>query len=329
MAVTINGTSGITTPGIINSGNETITGNTAITGILSVNGNNISPFPTFRNKIINGTIFFDQRNSGANTTLSTNNNVYTVDRWWGQVAANTTGCVAYRTADFPTGYQYSLRVQRTSANTGTSAITIGQIIESTNCVDLQGQYVTLSFWAKAGANFSATSSNITVTLATGTTADEGMAKFANSTWTGYSAAISTTQPITTTWTRYSLTTAATLGTSILETGVSFSYTPTGTASTNDWFEITGVQLEAGTVATPYEARPVSTELALCQRYYQTGAQWVTSATNNWSYFPVQMRATPTVSGGGAGFTTALLNQYGFAGSQTTGASQTLVYTIEL
>ena len=91
MAVTINGTSGITTPGIINSGNETITGNTAITGILSVNGNNISPFPTFRNKIINGTIFFDQRNSGANTTLSTNNNVYTVDRWWGQVAANTTG----------------------------------------------------------------------------------------------------------------------------------------------------------------------------------------------------------------------------------------------
>lgn len=269
----------------------------------AVNGNNLSPF-NFRNKLINGYIYFDQRNSGANTTLSTNNNVYTVDRWWGQVAANTTGCVAFRTADFPTGYQYALRVQRTSGNTGTSAITVGQVIESTNCVDLQGQKVTLSFWAKAGANLSNTT--IGVVVRSGTTADEGMAKYANSTWAGVNNDINTTQAITTTWTRYTVTSAAALGTSILELGVSFTFTPTGTAGVNDWFEITGVQLEAGSVATPFEVRLVTVELALCQRYFQIiqltswirGTGGVSGDGNsvvNYFNIPIKMRVTPTLT----------------------------------
>jgi hypothetical protein len=73
-----------------------------------------------------------------------------------------------------------------------------------------------------------------------------------------------------------------------------------------WY-ITGVQLEVGSVATPFERRPYGTELSLCQRYYQQIGK-----TNNVSYqpyaigsvgsstvagaifsLPVTMRATPT------------------------------------
>ena len=66
---------------------------------------------------------------------------------------------------------------------------------------------------------------------------------------------------------------------------------------------TQVQLEPGAVATPFERRPTGAELALCQRYYSiqiatartgsTGAGWVMETP---IYFPVSMRAVPTIDG---------------------------------
>jgi hypothetical protein len=75
------------------------------------------------------------------------------------------------------------------------------------------------------------------------------------------------------------------------------------------FYITGVQLEAGSVATPFERRPFGTELALCQRYYErvSGANdcydfisAVYSPGNNWAYwqYKVTKRAAATVSSSG-------------------------------
>jgi hypothetical protein len=52
-----------------------------------------------------------------------------------------------------------------------------------------------------------------------------------------------------------------------QVGVQVSYSPSGTAGGFDYFDVTGVQLEKGSVATPFEVRPFATELALCQRYY--------------------------------------------------------------
>jgi hypothetical protein len=68
------------------------------------------------------------------------------------------------------------------------------------------------------------------------------------------------------------------------------------------WQITGVQFEVGTVATPFERRPYGTELALCQRYFYRLQDQATYGIRYGGIspvfvapFPVTMRATPTVS----------------------------------
>jgi hypothetical protein len=69
----------------------------------------------------------------------------------------------------------------------------------------------------------------------------------------------------------------------------------------DYFTLTGVQLEKGSVATPFEVRPYATELALCQRYYEAGPRsgtWYAYGTNNGraiGRFIVPKRAAPTIT----------------------------------
>lgn len=74
------------------------------------------------------------------------------------------------------------------------------------------------------------------------------------------------------------------------------------ASTNNYWQITGVQLEVGSVATEFEFLPAQVELALCQRYYEVinyaAIKAAAAATTDiWGsvYFKVTKRATPTVT----------------------------------
>jgi hypothetical protein len=254
----------------------------------------------FKNRIINGAMGTWQRATTYSGTPSAG--AYTSsDRWFFYSASPIT---ASRSTDVASGFQYSLKLQRPNAATTTNNLYTLQVIESNNMIDLQSQSVTISFWAKAGANFSASGNSLNFAVNTGTVADQGSSSAIGG-WTGNAYPVITSATLTTTWTKYTAT--GTVASNALEMGVLFWFGPTGTAGADDSVYITGVQLEKGSTATSFDYRPYGTELALCQRYYtfengSLGGNSVFSGnvTSSGSYyanttFKVSMRIAPTVT----------------------------------
>lgn len=224
-------------------------------------GGPVPPITAGKNGVINGA--FDIWQRGTSISYSANQ-AYNADRWLTQMPA--AGTVSRQLTNDTTNLpfiQYCARVQRTSGQTATSGHFLYQNFESINSIPFAGRTVTYSFYARAGANYSATSNALVANLYSGTGTDQNVL----STYTGFATVATTTATLTTTWQRFSVT--GTVATSATELSLGFSFTPTGTAGANDWYEITGVQLEVGRVATPF-SRAGGTyggELALCQRYY--------------------------------------------------------------
>jgi hypothetical protein len=258
--------------------------------------NTQAQYTGFKNRIINGAMGIWQR--GTSVTASTY--TYLADRWANGVWGVST--TASRSTDTASGFQYSLKIQRPASATTTTITGAIQTIESVNCYDLSSQTVTLSFWAKAGANFSSSGSNLGMQINTGTAADQGGNTYG--TWTGLVSSTSAVV-LTTSWQKFTYT--VTFGAGILESAVVFYYVPVGTAGADDAFYITGVQLEKGSTATSFDYRPYGTELALCQRYclvyggnkiYErvgVGSSDQTTSGRICSVNPVPMRSTPTMS----------------------------------
>ena len=197
--------------------------------------------------------------------------------------------------------QYCLRAQRDSGNSSTNVIQIGQSLESVDSIPYAGRTVTFSFYARAGANYSAASSALAFSVRTGTGTDQNLF----SGYTGQALPINSSATLTTTWQRFSAT--ATLSSSATELGVLFEFTPVGTAGANDFFEVTGIQLEAGSTATAFQTATgtLQGELAACQRYYYTHALGNSLAIGLGTMeqasllvvnvqFPVNMRIGPTL-----------------------------------
>ena len=95
---------------------------------------------------------------------------------------------------------------------------------------------------------------------------------------------------------------------------------------------TNVQVEFGSVASSYENKPYGIELGLCQRYYGRCTTQVTNFSTSPSkgvFYKTSMRAVPTISGGGAGFTTTNSTTDGFDCGQTAAANQTLTFSAEI
>lgn len=202
---------------------------------------------------------FDIWQRGTSIAISASGN-YIADRW--RYYRGTTGSTGSRSTDVPTGFTYSAKIQRDSGNTATNDIYIGQALENSDSARFVGQTVTMSYWAKAGANFSGASSQIYAQIQTGTGTDQAIFDF---TGTATSGGL---QTITTSWTRYTVT--ATLSGSAKQVGYRFYYTPVGTAGADDAFYITGIQFELGSVATAWSraGNTLAGELALAMRYYQ-------------------------------------------------------------
>ena len=229
-----------------------------------------------RNRFINGAMQVDQRNAGAAQTITTAS-AYTVDRWIVfPVGASATG---QRVAG-PSGYQYAYQL---TGAAGVTSLGFQQRIESQNVADLINQNVTLS----------ATISNSLLTTVTWS------AYYANAVdnYSSITLIASGTFTVTSTATQYTATfnAGANAGNGIL---INFNVG----AQTSGTFTVTGVQLEAGSVATPFERLSIGETLALCQRYYQTYSYNIVSGFNGpgggvyaTTPFNTQMRIVPSQS----------------------------------
>lgn len=282
-----------------------------ITGTINLLTSTTLSYQAGKNRIINGGMDIWQRGTSIALAASTSyTSAYNADRFTMPTNASQ-ACTVSRQATGDTtnlpNIQYCARVQRNSGQTGTGQLNFGQPLETVNSVPLAGQAVTLSFYARKGANYSATSNALGVTLLSGTGTDQ-------TAWSGYTGSatvISQTATLTSTWQRFTYT--ATVSTTSTELTAYYSFSPTGTASTNDYFEITGVQLELGSYATTFSRAggTIQGELAACQRYYQfvggtangfpmaTFYNSASSQTNRVPIsFPVQMRTAPTITKNG-------------------------------
>ena len=252
----------------------------------------LAPIAGGRNVIINGNMAVWQRGT---TSTSTTDGFLVADRWYiYKSGGNTT--VSQQTASLD-GFTYSLRFQRVAGATATGTRALAHMFENTTTARLVNKTITLSFWAKCGANFSGTSSLLGWTLITGTGSTD--VNFLTTGYTGQATTGSGSVTLTTSWQRFSASISVPSGKT--QMGFYLSYAPTGTAGANDWFEVTGVQLEAGAVATPFEFEDYGTTMQKCQRYYQERNNFFRSQAIGGQYqasplsTTVPMRTAPTVT----------------------------------
>jgi hypothetical protein len=254
------------------------TGN-VITNLLTNEGNQIA----FRNKIINGAMAIDQRNSGASVTAGS---AYTLDRWnVDRVWTGSTVTIQQSAANSAPGFANSIlaTVSTGAAVAAGSYFSIQQYVEAHNISDLSfgtanAQQFTVSFWVRSSVTgaFGLGFRNSAFDLSYWTTYNINAAN----TWEKKSVTIAA--PTTGTWytgNAYGINIIFSLGCGSTYKAVSNDAWNAGgklgavgevdlIATTGATFNITGVQLEEGAVATPFEHRSYGTEFSLCQRYYQ-------------------------------------------------------------
>jgi len=259
-----------------------------------------------RNALVNGQMQCWQRGTAFSSIA--NSLTYTADRWVAFVAAGSAQAQVNQDTSVPEGFRYSLEFGRANGETDEVFQYVCQLLETQDSLQFANKKVTFSFYAKAGANFSAASNNINVKVSSGTGTDESSATFSAGPATGFTgnaAIVNATQAITTTWTRYTFT--GTVSASATQIAVAIGYDPVGTAGADDNFYITGCQLEEGSQATPFEHRSFGEERQLCYRYYYQmkaatsfmkighGRAYSTTDTTATYPVPVPMRANPTGS----------------------------------
>jgi hypothetical protein len=275
-----------------------------------------------RNRIINGAMTIDQRNSGASVTNESSGTQYTVDRWqiYGDQAAKFT-VQQDSSANTVAGFTSSAKVTSLSSYSVGSGETFlfRQKIEGFNTADLgwgtaSAKAVTISFWVRS--SLTGTFGAFLINNGFNRSYPFGYTITSANTWE--QKFITIPGDVTGTWATtnavgiqlgFSLGSGSTFSNTANTWYGSAVYQPTGATSvvgTNGatWY-ITGVQLEEGSQATPFEYRQHGTELALCQRYYYLVAKGdATNIANGYYHgstqirsaiiFPTLMRGVPTL-----------------------------------
>lgn len=267
----------------------------------------------FRNAAVNGGLEIWQRGGGPFTADQS----VAADHWTISRAGTTDSVTreAFVIGNVIPGYEptYYMRSVVTSSAGASNYANFEHRIESVRT--FAGQTVTASVWLKADATRS-----VSIELLQ----NFGAGGSPSASVTGIGA---TKLTVTTTWQRFTVTanlpsiSGKTLGTTHdgslkiiiwLDAGSTFNARTASLGQQSGTFDIWGLQLESGSVATPFERRSRGMELALCQRYFQrfsnpsaviapfaTGVAWNT--TNGQLTFPLAtpMRAAPTLTISGA------------------------------
>jgi hypothetical protein len=276
-----------------------------------------------RNRIINGAMRIDQRNSGAANTPV--NNGYTLDRWkFGLTQASKFTAQQDSSANTVAGFTSSMKVTSSSAYSVTTGDTffLDQCIEGNNVADLRwgtanARAITISFWVRSSltGQFGGALRNnaadrvypFSYTIVAANTWEQKVITVAGDTSGTWLTTNGTGIEIV--WnlgsvSSYLATAGAWTAANIIGSTGDTSVVGTSGAT---WY-ITGVQLEEGSQATPFEYRQYPTELAMCQRYFakiggttstETLAHGMSTDLNTAQYycvyFPVNMRAAPTAT----------------------------------
>jgi hypothetical protein len=244
-----------------------------------------------RNKIINGAMQIAQRNTSVSSVSSSG--YYAADRMSLYFGSSSNFVVTVSQAsDGPAGFTTCHKVQTTTANTtiGTNEYcgNLYYVVENRDIQDFawgtaSAKPVTVSFWVKSNKTGTYGFSPYISTGGSYYVVTKTYTINAADTWEYKTI---TLPPFTTTtipndnagalslyWnircgTGYTSGTAATNWSTYTTTNWSVGHTVQFGTSTADYISITGIQLEKGSVATPFEFRPYAQELGLCQRYYE-------------------------------------------------------------
>lgn len=251
-----------------------------------------------RNAIINGDFSIDQRNGGNQQVITAGAALaYTVDRWYSYcTGANI--AVRQQTASVPLRFRYQM-----AGSSGNTGAFLGQRIEAANSYHFAGKVAALSVYLQSSTitsvNWAVYRANTTDTF--GTVASPTRTLIASG-----------SLPVTSTMARQSvlmdIPTAATTGLEIV-----FSVPSLGGL---DILFFGNVQFEANPQVTPFEQRPIGTELALCQRYYEVGEYQIQSlsTTNGATYY--QMNRFAVLKRRAADVTVTSLGARGFSSTLT-------------
>jgi len=316
----------------------------------------LSQFP-YRNLIINGAMQVAQRNTSVSSVTS--GGYLTADRWSEGITTQGTWTISVEN-DAPTGsgFRKSLKWLCTTADASPAAgdnLQFFTTLEGQNLQQIKkgtavAEQLTLSFWVKSNVtgtyvaelydadNTRQTSKQYTISASgvweykTITFAADTTGAFDNDNQLSLYAIFGlgagsnfTSGTLQTSW-----ATATTANRFVGQVNLA--------SATNNYWQVTGVQLEVGDTATPFEFKSVEDELLECARYYYrngavsgltTGAytgytigyMFDTNSTDAVFNFPVQMRATPTMTFSGIasnlGSTPEALSTVSDVGSTTT------------
>lgn len=284
-------------------------------GPVTIDGDNVSPFSGFKNHIINGNFDHWQYKDAGLTYPQTASGYGSDDRWNNTNSGSTKTHSQVATTDTERPLFNASFFSRTVV---TSVAGAGNFVQKhqkiENITKLAGKTVTLSFWAKADS-----SKNIAIEFSQNFGTGGAPSSQVNSIGSQLVA-------LTSTWQKFTITVAIpsivgkTLGTDGVHTsflliqfwfdaGTTFDTHTASLGQQSGTFDIAQVQIEEGSVATPFEMRNVQQELAMCQRYYEsfintsggtrnilmsygTGSNNALANTFN---FLVEKRVTPTIT----------------------------------